>query len=78
MSMKKLQQLFFFPPVFGEQKLSHHKTMGPYYLYNGFTQKKKKKSIMRQLATVLAFVLNVTEGDVFKQWLPGSLSPLLG
>lgn len=41
-------------------------------------QKKKKKSIMRQLATVLAFVLNVTEGDVFKQWLPGSLSPLLG
>lgn len=38
----------------------------------------KKKSIMRQLATVLAFVLNVTEGDVFKQWLPGSLSPLLG
>lgn len=32
----------FFSPVFGEQKLSHHKTMGPYYLYNGFTKKKKK------------------------------------
>lgn len=40
MNMKKLQQ--FFSPVFGEQKLSHHKTMGPYYLYNGFTKKKKK------------------------------------
>lgn len=42
MNMKKLQQ--FFSPVFGEQKLSHHKTMGPYYLYNGFTKKKKKKA----------------------------------